>query len=368
MTSHKYNFSVKKEKDFFRALNSKIHEYFKSNNIDKYGGKTMVIKSVFMFALYFLPLIFLLTGFITNIWAFFGIWIIIGLGKAGIGMGVMHDANHGTFSRSKKVNKYLSYTMNLIGANAKIWKIQHNYLHHTYTNIDGADEDILAPALLRFSPYQKKHPIHKFQHIYVWFMYSLTTLNWILTRNFAQAFKFRKMGIIKSDKELTKDITFITLWKLIYFGYIIVLPVILTTYSPLLIIAGFVTMHLVSGLILSTIFQTAHVMPTTDFPAPNDKRYIDNNWFVHQMETTTNFGSKNRLFAWLIGGLDHQVEHHLFQNICHIHYPKISEITAEIAEKFSIPYNEEKNFFSAIRNHAKMLKKLGRMDELQTRS
>ena len=366
MPSHKYKFSAKKEKEFFRVLNSKIHEYFKSNNIDKFGGKTIVFKSIFMIALYFVPLILLLSGTITSIWAFFAVWIIMGLGKAGIGMGVMHDANHGSFSRSKKVNNYLSYTMNLIGANSKIWKIQHNYLHHTYTNIDGSDEDILAPALLRFSPYQKKHPIHKFQHIYVWFMYSLTTLNWVLVRNFAQAFKFRKMQIIKSNKELTKDITNISLWKLLYFGYIIGLPILLTPFPPLLIIAGFVTMHLITGLILSTIFQTAHVMPSTDFPAPNEQRFIDNNWFVHQMETTTNFGSKSRLFAWLIGGLDHQVEHHLFQNISHVHYRKISEITSTIARKYSIPYNTEKNFFSAVKSHALMLKKLGRMEELKT--
>ena len=360
MDSYKYKFSNKKERDFFRKLNSSVHDYFKTNNIDKYGNTNMVFKSIFMFTLYFAPLILLLTGVITNILPFFAMWILMGLGKAGIGMGVMHDANHGSYSKNPKVNKMLSYTMNLIGANSKIWNIQHNILHHTYTNIYGADEDIIAPFLLRFSPYPKKLFIHRFQHLYVWFMYSLTTINWVTSRNFQQAFKFHKMGIIKSKKELIKDLFSIMMWKVIYFGYILVLPIILTDFSPLLIIAGFVSMHLVTGLILSTIFQTAHVMPTTEYPEPNEKRYIDNSWFVHQMETTTNFGSKSRIFEWLIGGLDYQVEHHLFQNICHVHYRKIAEITSEIAEEFNIRYNTQKNFFSAVRNHGRMLKQLGR--------
>ena len=124
-------------------------------------------------------------------------------------------------------------------------------------------------------------------------------------------------------------------------------------------------MHLVSGLILSTIFQTAHIMPNTNFPIPNDDKLMDNNWAVHQMETTTNYASNSKLFSWLIGGLNHQVEHHLFSNICHVHYRKLSDIASETAKEFNIKYNTQKSFWHAVLNHAKMMKQLGRMEQVQ---
>ena len=364
METYKYKFSNNKDTDFIRTLRSRVNDYFKSNNKGMYSNANMIIKTIFMFSLYFAPLVLMLTGVISNPWLFFGMWIIMGFGKGGIGMGIMHDANHGSYSRIKNVNKYMSYTMNLIGANSTVWKIQHNLLHHIYTNIDGSDEDILPPFILRFSPYQKRYWFHRFQHIYVWFIYCITTLNWVTSRNFIQVFKFRKMGLIKSKNQLMKDIFQITLWKLVYYGYILVLPIILMPVSPWLVIAGFIAMHLTSGLILSTIFQTAHVMPTTEYPMPNKEKHIDNNWVVHQMETTTNYGPNSKVFSWLIGGLDHQVEHHLFSNICHVHYRKLSEIASETAREYNIRYNTQKNFLHAIWNHGKMMRQLGRMEQV----
>lgn len=368
METFKYKFSNSKDADFIRTLRGRVNEYFKSNNIGMYCNTNMILKTIFMFALYFTPLVLMLTGVIANPWLFFAMWIIMGFGKGGIGMGIMHDANHGAYSRIGKVNKYMSYTMNIIGANSTVWKIQHNILHHIYTNIDGSDEDILPPVILRFSPYQKRYWFHRFQHIYAWFIYSITTLNWVTARNFVQIFKFRKMGLIDSKNQLVKDISQITLWKFVYYGYILVLPMIFIPVSPWLVIAGFISMHLVSGLTLSTIFQTAHVMPNTEFPAPNEEKFIDNNWAVHQMETTTNYGPKSRIFSWFIGGLDHQVEHHLFSNICHVHYRKLSEIASETAKEFNVRYNIQKNFLHAVWNHTKMMKQLGRMEQLKISS
>ena len=105
----------------------------------------MLIKSVIMIALFFVPLIILASGIVTSAWMLFALYIASGFGMAGIGMCVMHDAIHGSYSKNKKINTFLGYSFNLIGANAIVWKIQHNVLHHTYPNIDQADDDINAP-------------------------------------------------------------------------------------------------------------------------------------------------------------------------------------------------------------------------------
>lgn len=256
--------------------------------------------------------------------------------------------------------------MNIIGANANVWKIQHNVLHHTYTNIDNADDDIHTPSILRFSPHQKRKWIHRFQHIYVWFFYGISMFSWVTIKDFAQLFRYKKRGLIQEKSKFRKELVQITVWKLFYYSYILVLPILLLPVSPWFILFCFFSMLFVTGILLSIIFQTAHVMPSSDYPLPNKDGLIENNWAVHQLATTTNFAPKNKVFSWLIGGLNYQVEHHLFSNICHVHYRDISRIVAETAKEYKVPYNLQRSFASAVKNHVKMLRQLGRMDMIPT--
>ncbi|GAA0894816.1 acyl-CoA desaturase [Fulvivirga kasyanovii] len=321
----------------------------------------MVTKTIFMLSLFFVPLIIVNIGFITSLWALFFMYILSGLGMAGIGMGVMHDAIHGSYSKNRKVNKYMVYTLNLIGANATIWKIQHNVLHHTYTNIDEADDDISAPFFLRFSPHAKKYWLHKFQFIYIWFFYGLSTISWVTSKDFIKMRQYRKMGFIKQE-EFRKEMLQVIGWKLLYYSYTLVLPIIMLSISPWLVVLAFITMHFVTGIAISLVFQTAHVMPTSEFPVPDENGLIANDWAIHQLATTSNFSPRSRVFSWFIGGLNYQVEHHLLPNICHVHYRKLSRIVAETAKEYGIPYHIKKTFVAAVWDHIKMLYQLGRME------
>ncbi|MTI25994.1 acyl-CoA desaturase [Fulvivirga kasyanovii] len=314
-----------------------------------------------MLSLFFVPLIIVNIGFITSLWALFFMYILSGLGMAGIGMGVMHDAIHGSYSKNRKVNKYMVYTLNLIGANATIWKIQHNVLHHTYTNIDEADDDISAPFFLRFSPHAKKYWLHKFQFIYIWFFYGLSTISWVTSKDFIKMRQYRKMGFIKQE-EFRKEMLQVIGWKLLYYSYTLVLPIIMLSISPWLVVLAFITMHFVTGIAISLVFQTAHVMPTSEFPVPDENGLIANDWAIHQLATTSNFSPRSRVFSWFIGGLNYQVEHHLLPNICHVHYRKLSRIVAETAKEYGIPYHIKKTFVAAVWDHIKMLYQLGRME------
>lgn len=320
----------------------------------------MKLKTVLMLSLFIIPLIFLSTGIITSIGMLFTLYIISGFGMAGIGMGVMHDAIHGSYSKNTTLNKILGYSMNLVGANATVWRLQHNVLHHTYTNIQESDDDINMPFFLRFSPHKKKYKIHRFQFIYVWFFYSISTIAWITMKDFVRLFRYKNMGLFNSKKEFQNDLIELIIWKLTYYTYALILPAIFLPFSFGIILLAFLSMHIVTGLLISCVFQVAHIMPGMEYPLANKNGEVENNWLVHQLLTTSNFSPNSKIFSWLIGGLNYQIEHHLFPNICHVHYQHISPIVKETALKYGIPYNEKSSFSAAIYDHIKMLKTLGR--------
>jgi len=354
-------FSKKIGGDFNSTLKKRVRAYFKDNNISKHANTNMKIKTVFMTLLYFTPYVLMVTGVVTNIWLVTLCWAIMGFGVAGIGLSVMHDANHGAYSKNERVNYFVGRIVNLVGGYAPTWKIQHNVLHHSYTNVHGYDEDV-SPALsiLRFSPRDKYIPIHRFQFIYAWFFYSLMTIMWITTKDFQQLFRYKKMGLTKTENmNFGKLFMELLVTKVLYYVYVMAIPLIFTSILWWQLALLVLLMHLIAGFTLAAIFQPAHVIPETEFPLPDKDLTIDNNWAIHQLETTSNFAPKSTILYWLIGGLNYQVEHHLFPNICHVHYKKISKIVKATAEEFNLPYHSEPTFFSALRSHGKMLRKLG---------
>jgi len=324
----------------------------------------MVGKTVLMLSIFFLPLIIINTGIICIPWILFLLYITSGLGMAGIGMGVAHDAIHGSYSSNQKINKLIGYTFNLIGANATVWRIQHNILHHTFTNIEHSDDDINAPFFLRFSPHAKKYWTHQFQHIYIWFFYCLATISWITTKDFVRINRYHKMGFLIEKNEFRNALFSITGWKLFYYSYALILPLFMVDLPWWIILLAFLSMHFVTGLLISIVFQVAHITPGSEFPLPDDNGLIAGDWYTHQFATTSNYATGSKLFSWLIGGLNYQIEHHLLPGVCHVHYKELSKIVVDTAREYDIPYNSNKTFFSAISAHTKMLRQLGNMQTI----
>lgn len=352
--------------DFFSTLNQRVNEYFKSNNISRYANTQMRVKTVFMFALYSIPYALMMSEVITNGWVMLGLCIAMGFGVAGIGLAVMHDANHGAYSNKSWINNSIGYSLNVLGAGAFNWKVQHNVLHHTYTNIHDADEDISPRGVLRMSPHSDWKTIHKFQHMYAWFLYGLMTLVWVVIKDFARLTRYQKDGLVKKQKaDIRKEWAILILTKLMYIGYILILPLTILDITWWQWLIGFTSMHYVAGFILAIIFQPAHVIDGTEFPMPDENGKMDNCWAIHQLYTTTNFANKSRLFSWYVGGLNFQVEHHLFPNVCHVHYKKISSIVKATTQEFGLPYKSEPRFVDALVGHAKLLKELGKRPVLQ---
>jgi linoleoyl-CoA desaturase len=329
---------------FFATLSQRVNQYFKDNNISKQANGEMVVKTIFMIALYFTPYILMLTGVLKGNAQLFAGALVMGLGMAGIGLSIMHDANHGSYSSNQKLNNFLGLTLNLVGGHSLNWKIQHNVLHHTYTNVHDADEDISPRGILRMAPGSTWKPMHKFQHIYAWLFYGLLTFVWITAKDFSRLIRYQKEGLLERQKASpVKEWIILLLTKVIYVAYICIIPMYVLNIGFGTWFVGFLAMHYISGFILAIIFQPAHVVDGTVYPEPDPQGNLENNWAIHQLQTTTNFAPASKWFTWYVGGLNFQIEHHLFTNISHVHYKKIAPIVEEAARQYGIPYNLKSN-------------------------
>lgn len=341
---------------FYSELRAKVKKYFEENNISTKANQQMVIKSylllLFTFGSYFLILSNLLP-----VWGKLFLTFCMGTGIAGIGFCIAHDAMHGAYSHSTKINKWLSLTMDLAGSSTYTWHLKHNLSHHSFTNIHHFDEDIRGVKLIRFSPYARFYPFHRYQHLYGFFLYAFVYLNVVFIYNFQQLFQ-KEFGAFRKIIHPASEVIKMILWKLFFVFYTIVVPLMILNIPLWQFVLGFLSMSITAGVILGLIFNLAHIVEETNFPLPDQNQKIANTWAIHQLETTNNFAPENKLLTWYCGGLNYQIEHHLFPHICSVHYPAISKIVKETALKYGLPYHSHSTLFQALVSHYKMLKKL----------
>lgn len=341
---------------FFTALKSNVDQYFSKHQLKKTGNLTLYIKTLVLIplaVLLYLSLLFL------NLPAVLSILMAATLGAvlASIGFNVMHDACHGSYSSKKWVNEVLGLSLNALGGNAFIWKFKHNILHHTYTNVDGIDDDIAKSPLMRQCRSQKWVPAHRWQHIYVVPVYAISSFAWVFLMDFNKYFKQNVNGT-PLQKMSSYDHFLFWFSKILYAIFYIAIPVLMVGWAKWLI--GFAVMHVVMGLTLAIVFQLAHVVEETSFESSGEGHtQIENAWAVHQIRTTANFAPNNRLIGWFVGGLNYQVEHHLFPRISHVHYPALSKIVQQTCRDFDLPYHSYPTMSASIVSHFRMMKSLG---------
>jgi len=342
---------------FSRELKQRVEEYFANEGRKSTGSWYLYHKTLVLCGLAFLFYLILLTG-ITPVWMSVLICILLGFNFASIGFNVMHDGAHGSYSSKKWVNEVMSYSLNVLGGSVYFWKIKHNVMHHAYTNIEGHDDDIDIKPFIRTNANQKKYWYHKYQHIYCMILYTTTYLLWITYNDFSKYFT-GKVSNRKFSPMSTREHLVFWVSKLVYIGVIIIIPGLLIGWAQTLI--GYLIISAVCGLVLSIVFQLAHVVEDADFPMPDDHNKIDENWFVHQLQTTANFSTRSKIVSWFVGGLNFQVEHHLFPKISHIHYPAINKMVKEVCAKYNITYIEYPTLWQAISAHLTHLRMVGQM-------
>ncbi len=347
-----------KDNAFFQSLKVSVDEYFTSNKIEKTGDWRLFIKTIVLVSaaviVYCSAMFFPVgVGAALLLAAFFGFL------AASIGFSVMHDANHGSYSTNAKLNDFLGLSANALGASAYFWKQKHNIIHHTYTNVDGIDDDIAKSPIIRQCETQKWVPAHKVQHLYLVPVYSLSSIFWIVFMDFTKYFS-RKIYTTEAWKLSTKNHIVFWATKLWYAFIFIAVPIYVWGFWGWL--AGFMAMNVTMGLTLSLVFQLAHVLENTEFEhIPLDTtKHVETAWAVHQLKTTSNFAMNNKIISWFVGGLNFQVEHHLFPRVSHVHYPAISKIVQEKCKEFNVPYNYYETMGGAIASHFRTMRQLGK--------
>lgn len=348
-----------KEKAFAGEVRKRVRDYFSSNQISIKGNFHMYLKTICMLGIYLIPFLLILTVPVSSL-AALGMVVLIGVGAAGIGMSVMHDGAHGAYSTKAWVNKLAASSMFLLGSNTFNWKIQHNIKHHTFTNMYDLDPDISTKAIIRLSEHAPLKKYHRFQQIYSFFLYGLMTF----TRLFGEMgvlLKHNREGVTRELKTNPRlEVVKLAITKVLYLGIIFGFPLWLTDFTLWQIMLGFIVMQVTAGMIMTTVFQMAHVVEGTYQPLPDENNVYHTDWLIHQMRATSDFGRNNGMLSWYIGGLDYQVAHHLFPNICHIHYPAIAPIIEATAKEFGFQYNLKPTIFHALVSHFSRLKELGR--------
>jgi len=341
---------------FHNELKKRINAYFEEKGKSPTGNYKLFTKAIILtvsFLLVYVHLVF----FTPTPWLAIIECLVLGGLTAAIGFNIMHDGAHGSFSKYKWVNQLAALSLNFLGANNFMWKTKHNVIHHAYTNIDGLDDDIDAKPFLRLCDTQKHYKVHKYQHWYFWAAYSLLYLYWVFVTDFRKYFS-GKVGSVPLAKMSVAD--HISFWgfKALYVVMFVVVPIYTVGVIPWLI--GFASLGLFAGFVLSIVFQLAHTVEDTHFPHANvETNRMEDEWAIHQIKTTANFATKNKVVCWLVGGLNFQIEHHLFPKISHIHYPDISKIIKKACQEYGIHYIEYSRVRYAVASHVSHLKQMG---------
>ena len=343
---------------FFHILRKRVNEYFKVKQIKQTGNISLYSKTIILaigFLLSYVDLVFIhQPGYISII-----VCCMMGLLMASIGFNVFHDGAHGSYSSSKTINQIMACSLNVMGGSSYIWKQKHNINHHSYTNIEGMDDDIDIKPFFRTNTSQKRYGFHKFQHIYSFILYGFTYLTWVFQNDFTKYFRGKISDHSSMKKMKLSEHLMFWFTKASYLVTFFILPAYRVGISNMII--GYSIIAFVSGIVIAFVFQLAHLHQEAEFVLPdsNDHYQVENEWAIHQLRTTINFDTQNKLVSWFCGGLNFQIEHHLFPKISHVHYPEISKIVKKTCQEYNIPYQEFPDTFSAIRSHLHFLKVTG---------
>ena len=344
---------------FRRELHRQMEQYFKDNELRPRDCPSMYLKTTIMLAGLVGLYAWLVLG-ATTWWLAVPLAVCLGLALAAVGFNVQHDGGHRAYSEHKWMNRLAAMTLDLLGGSSYIWARKHNSIHHSYANITGQDDDIDVGFLGRLSPYQQRLRLHRFQHLYLWILYGFLAIKWHLFDDFRDMFTGR-IGQHGFPRPRGRDLAIFVGGKVVFFSLAFGLPLLLHPWWIVLVFYGVASF--VEGVVLSVVFQLAHCVEAAEFPLPRpDTGRMASAWAEHQVQTTVDFAPRNRLLSWCIGGLNFQIEHHLFPQICHVHYPALAPLVQQTCHEFGLRYTVNPTFWAGLASHFRWLRRMGRPD------
>ncbi len=343
---------------FHAALKERVGAYFDATGRARSGGAAMHAKTALILAWFAASYGLLLAFGGASAWLAAALTLSVALATAGIGFSVMHDANHGAYSRGRRVNRAWGLTLDLVGASSYLWRFKHNVQHHTYSNVDGMDADIDAGPFLRLAGSQRLRPFHRWQQVYAWPLYGVLAVKWWFVDDVVDVVRGR-IGPHPFPRPRGAELAAFVLGKAVFVTWALVVPALVfrsAWVAPAFLLGAFAL-----GVVLSTVFQLAHAVPGATFHAarPGDQR-MPTGFAEHQVRATVDFAPSNRLLGWYVGGLNFQIEHHLFPDVCHVHYPALAAIVETTCRQAGIPHRTTRTLRAAIADHYRFLRALGR--------
>jgi len=341
---------------FHREIQRRVDDYFQTTGRRRRDCWQMYVKTA-VFIVGFAASYVLLVFVAQTWWHGLLLAVLLGLSVAGIGLNVEHDGGHRAYSNSPWVNKLMAMTLELIGGSSYLWHWKHVVFHHTYVNVTGHDTDIDLGILARLTPHQTRRAYHRWQHLYLWPLYGLLAIKWQLFDDFWKIITGR-ISTRRFPRPRGRELVIFAAGKAVFLTLAFGIP--LHLHSAGAVLMFYVAASLVAGMVLSVVFQVAHCVEEAEFPLPRaDSGRIEHAWAVHQAETTVDFARRSRVVTWLLGGLNFQIEHHLFPTISHVNYPAISSLVETTCRDFGIPYAEHASFRAGIASHFRWLRRMG---------
>lgn len=338
---------------FLKTLRGQVNQYFRENKIEKTANGFAIAKAIFLVAIYLLA--FVAIFFSKTISQLYLCYSISGVLTIFVALNIAHDAAHGTFSKHKSINNFLLYTFDFLGASGYMWRLKHVHSHHPHVNIPNMDGDIKQSNLVRIFPNSPYLSFHRYQYLYMPILYLFYTLIWLMFRDFKDFFQTDISGK-PSVKHPRMEYVKLLLGKTIFVGRLIILPTILLPFSFSQILLAFLIFHFCASYTVAMALISAHVGEHSVYPEPNQDGEMSQSWVRHQIVTTCDFATHNKIITNLFGGFNHHVVHHLFPNICHIHYPQLTAILVKTCDEFGMPYYSNLTLFDAVKSHLKFLK------------
>jgi linoleoyl-CoA desaturase len=340
---------------FLKEVKRRVDQFFHETGRRRRDCPQMYFKTAGIL-MWFVGAYILLMFVVTSWWLVIPLAIILGLAMAAIGFNIQHDGGHRAYSNYQWVNRMMAMSLDLIGGSSYMWDWKHNSIHHTYPNIEGQDDDINVGIFGRLAPKQKRYWFHRLQGVYLWALYGLLAIKWHFYDDFYNIASGR-IGEHKVPRPKGWDLVIFIGGKALFLTWAFVIPMLLHPFWAVL--GVYVLAAFVSGVVLSAVFQLAHCVEEADFPLPDATGHMETDWAVHQVQTTVDFARRSRVLSWFLGGLNFQVEHHLFHKICHVHYPALSKVVEEVCKEFGIRYASNESLFIALRSHFRWLHRMG---------
>jgi linoleoyl-CoA desaturase len=341
--------------EFLQSLKKRVDAYFVETGKKPRDCGQMYFKTATIMT-WFVGTYVLLMFVVSSWWLVVPLAILMGLAMAAVGFNIQHDGGHRAYSNHKWVNRIMAMSLDLVGGSSYMWDWKHNSIHHTYPNIDGQDDDINVGILGRLAPNQKRYWFHRMQSIYLWVLYGLLAIKWHIYDDFYNV-AVGRIGEHKVPRPRGMDLLIFIGGKVVFFSWAFVIPMLLHPIWGVLSVYFLAAFS--SGVVLSVVFQLAHCVEEADFPLPSADGKMETDWAVHQVQTTVDFSRRNPVLSWFLGGLNFQVEHHLFHRICHIHYPALSKLVETTCEEFGVRYAANKTFLAAVASHWRWLHRMG---------